>query len=101
MLALPEHFALNAIIGLCIACAVCLGAYLIMEDTKEPQNIGGFKKQKRLYDIYGEFVIQRKIASIEAESDDIAVDEARAAAEKVALSLGVEQPEILWAEEIR
>jgi hypothetical protein len=85
-----------AIATFAVVMAVCLGiaAAWLIDDTKPNR-----RDNMKLFDVYGEFVVTKQITTIEAETEAEAVAKAEAQAAIMAKDLGVDTPEILWAEE--
>lgn len=89
---------LFAIIGIGFAGGMAVAAYWLLNDTVAPKSSGSMTKT---YIVYGEYTVTKEVAVIEASSEEEATEMAKVKADDVAYDLGVDQPDIIWAEEKR
>ncbi|MDD4805126.1 MAG: hypothetical protein PHN69_08365 [Candidatus Pacebacteria bacterium] len=87
---------LFAIIGVGFASGLAVATYWLLNDTIAPKSSGSMSKT---FIVYGEYTVTRQIAVIEANSEEEAAEMAKVKADDVAYDLGVDQPDIIWAEE--
>jgi len=91
---IPVKFLIT--VGLAIAAAVCM--YIATTWLLEEDKQGGGKMKQ--YRVYAEITTTKSVAVVYADSEDEAIEKVRTEANNVAMDLGADAPEIVWAEEV-
>jgi len=87
---------LFAIICIGVTVAIVVASYWLINDSIAPKSSGGATKA---FVVYGEYTVARELAVVRADTEEEAEALVQAKADEVARELGVDHPDIVWAEE--